>query len=487
MEHRDWSRHLAEIGRTMRGQPFWKAALFGLQCLRRQWPVYERLCVGREWGNAKAVSRVLERFWRAIPTGYAIGPSYLAAIEDSTVVPEEDWDTLAVEFVQNLEILFTIFEEKDRAGAVTMAEQNLEFLSLYLDWEDTGWEGIHPLMAAEMEVQAGLARKIAVVPNKDKRAFAAAQQSAPVESILQDHWFRDYPDYKPIRRKRSAPGGDGLRFRTPYQKSRPGDKAWRQVMDREAAMMDGLAQYQASGWKPEAVQDYHTRNFAQGNYRDFYRKMYKLYFDQAEDLYLRDRPMEEVLRALYQAAESLLLCTELARGDAGAERPLGFGRTVAGYAMLIYRYEEAAALLEEGGSPCLQFLCRLLRGLRDGETEALLPACEAAADPIYCGADWNLIRALWSGEPEGVRAALVKMLRAIRAVENLYLEVFPQLLILAARAAAGMGLSVRPIHVSELPEALIGTESPFRPEDSRPFGVEALGPLPGRPAPDGPS
>ena len=47
-------------------------------------------------------------------------------------------------------------------------------------------------------------------------------------------------------------------------------------------------------------------------------------------------------------------------------------------------------------------------------------------------------------------------------------------LILSLRAAAMLGHVIRPIAVSELPAALIGTENPFDPENSRPFGAEVL-------------
>ncbi|MDE7428366.1 MAG: YjaG family protein, partial [Lachnospiraceae bacterium] len=73
----NWDAHLMQIEVLMKGQPFWKIALFGVMCAERQWPVYERLCVGREWGNAKGMRKVMERIWQAIPTGYAIGDSYM--------------------------------------------------------------------------------------------------------------------------------------------------------------------------------------------------------------------------------------------------------------------------------------------------------------------------------------------------------------------------------------------------------------------------
>ncbi len=116
--------HIMQVKVLMKGQPFWKIALFGVMCVERQWPVYERLCVGREWGNAKGVRKVMERVWQAIPTGYAIGDSYMGIIEDSVFVATEDWDVLAVEYIQNMMFLLELFESKDKKAAPKIAERN---------------------------------------------------------------------------------------------------------------------------------------------------------------------------------------------------------------------------------------------------------------------------------------------------------------------------------------------------------------------------
>ena len=75
-------------------------------------------------------------------------------------------------------------------------------------------------------------------------------------------------------------------------------------------------------------------------------------------------------------------------------------------------------------------------------------------------------------DPEEIRNCAIKMLRAIRMMESIYCEVFPAFLILAMRCAAQMGIAIRKINVSELPEQLTGIESPFDVKNSMPFGVE---------------
>lgn len=480
-----WEKHLGQVEALLKGAPFWKTALFGVQCLRRQKPVYERLCVGREWGNARGLHKVVERFYQAIPTGYAIGGSYLAAIEDSAVVPEEDWDALAVEYVQNVELLLELFESKDKKAARALAERNLEFLYIYLDFEATGHEGLHPLMEAEMEFQIRLAETLKAAENRDKRALVQQCREAEVESILQDAWFADYPDYKPVRRKKTGPGSDGLRFRTAHQIACLKNKDYNLCWEADAGRFAALEAYRASEWYgrppmavlPPALEraSIGVHMFAKGKYRDFYESMCFRYDKRAQELYLKGEDMAEVLKALYQAGECAILSTRLWReGGRQGDRPYwGYQHTGTYYAMLIYRYDEAERMIEDGETAYARLLWRLLAGDREG-AGALLEACRAQADGIYRGTDWRMAEALCRGDGEAVRAAAVKYLRAIRAVESLYCEVFPMPLILALRAAAGMGCEIRPIAVSELPAALIGVESPFAPAESRAFGVEMV-------------
>lgn len=480
-----WEAHLGRVETLLKGLPFWKVALFGVQCLRRQEPVYARLCVGREWGNARGLHGVVERFFQAIPTGYAIGGRYLTVIEDSAVVPTEDWDVLAAEYVQNVEQMLEVFEEKDRRAGRALAERNLNFLYIYLDFEATGYRGLHPLMAAEMDFQIQTAEAIRAAENRDKRDFVRQCREAAVESILQDQWFADYPDYKPVRRKREGPGSDGLRFRTAHQVACLKDRNYNLCWEGDARRFQALEEYRASPWYGAPPMEtlppdlegtsIGVHLFARGKYRDFYESICFRYSARAQELYLKGQDIAEVLRSLHQAGESAILSTRLWResGREG-ERPYwGYQHTGAYYAMLIYRYDEAEAMIAEGASAYERLLGRLFAGDTEG-ARALAPLCRERADGIYRGTDWRLAEALCSGDSETIRTAAVKFLRAIRGVESLYCEVFPMPLILSLRAAAMLGHVIRPIAVSELPAALIGTENPFDPENSRPFGAEVL-------------
>ena len=86
----DWNNvpfreHFAEITRQLNRQAFWKTALFGVLLLERQWPVYERLSMGRTWGAAKEVRQVLDRLWKGVPTGMRLDDKYLLMLEENPV------------------------------------------------------------------------------------------------------------------------------------------------------------------------------------------------------------------------------------------------------------------------------------------------------------------------------------------------------------------------------------------------------------------
>lgn len=501
----DWSPHLAQIEKMMKGKPFWKVALFCLMCVERQWPVYERLSVGREWGNAAALSKVIDRFFKAIATGYAIGDSFYGMIDDSIVVAEEDWDVLAGEFVTNIQAIFEMLADKDKSAARVFADRNAQFLDVYLDFEATDYPGIHPLVEKEKAFQLRLAEKIEQVQTLEKALFLEECRANFPESILGDFWFENYPDYQPIKRRKTKPAGDGLRFRTAHQIKCSTNKDWMLVKENREKLFLALDAFQKSGYQADAflaepgfilpngnkrwsLAQSLIKMFSQKEYARLYTSLCHDYFSLAESGYLSGRPMEETLQRLYQAGKCAIISARLhdeipekEQKERKLQRPSwGFGRSMLLQAMLIYAYDEAARLLNEQDSPYAGFLCNMLLG-RYSQAEAYLKACESSADPLYRGADLRLVQALFGRDAEDIRACAVQMIRAIRRVEDLYREVFPIFPILVVRCAAQTGVPIRKIDVSELPEALLGEKSPFHIESSQPFGLERF--LESRPTP----
>lgn len=197
-----FAAHLDGLVKELKKQAFWKTALFGVVLLERQWPVYERLSVGRTWGAAKEVRKVLDRLWKGVPTGARIGDNFWMLLEDNPVEPvTEAWDPAAALTVKGCLRLMEIFREKDRKAAGELAEGNLMFLAQAL--AACGEEGnfTHPLFQAELDFQNALCARLCGVPNSEKVAFVNACKGEAVDSIMGQLWFPDYPDYKPLKRK----------------------------------------------------------------------------------------------------------------------------------------------------------------------------------------------------------------------------------------------------------------------------------------------
>lgn len=203
----DWNpgpfpAHCQELSKALGRQAFWKTALFGVLLLERQWPVYERLSVGRPWGAAKEIRQVLDRLWMGVPTGARLDDKFLLALEENPVEPQEmPWDLAAASTVADALRLIHVFRRKDKKAAGELAERNLRCLCLCLSACGEACTPEHPLAAAELAYQRALCGRLCEVPNQEKAAFIARCRQEAAGSLLGDRWFPDYPDYPPLKRR----------------------------------------------------------------------------------------------------------------------------------------------------------------------------------------------------------------------------------------------------------------------------------------------
>ena len=229
--------HFIELSRQMKRQAFWKTALFGVLLLERQWPVYERLSVGRAWGASKEVRRVLDRLWKGVPSGMRLDDKYLLMLEENPVAPkEEPWDWVASCMVEHSLALIYIFRKKDNKAAGELAEKNLRCLCFFLDACGEECTPEHPLAAAEMAFQRELCQRLCQVPNKDKNVFLEQCRGEDQGSLLGESWFFDYPDYPPLKRKAKklpALRYAHLRYEEYVQAAKQRDEQGQNAWDRE--------------------------------------------------------------------------------------------------------------------------------------------------------------------------------------------------------------------------------------------------------------
>jgi len=194
--------HCSKLSKQLNRQAFWKTALFGVLLLERQWPVYEKLSVGRTWGAAKEVRQVMDRLWKGVPTGIRLDDKYLLMLEENPVKPQsEPWDSVAACMVRDCHALIYTFFKKDKKAAGILAEQNLRSLNVFLDICREDCTPDHPLVVAELTFQWELCQRLSEISNKEKVVFIAQCREENVGNLLGNRWFPDYPEYKPLKRK----------------------------------------------------------------------------------------------------------------------------------------------------------------------------------------------------------------------------------------------------------------------------------------------
>lgn len=356
-----FAAHLDGLEKELKKQAFWKTALFGVVLLERQWPVYERLALGREWGAAKEVRKVLDRLWKGIPTGMRIGDNFWMLLEDNPVEPvTEAWDPVAALTVDGCLRLMEIFREKDKKAAGELAERNLKFLGQALSV--CGEEGnfTHPLFQAELDFQTALCARLCQVPNSEKTEFVNTCKGETVDSIMGDLWFPDYPDHKPLKRKAKKAGEirySHIRYDEWFAKLREKDEngldAWDHIKERLQQNDTWL------NWQEKWPNDYPAQQ--SGRF--------------APDV-ARRWPMPEGLADFY-GCESLSLYLD-AEHCYGCRENAELTR---GLLWLAARSQEACYSLLERGWPCSDWLDH-----RNSMTKNLIvPAAYA-----ICAGDWKL-------------------------------------------------------------------------------------------------
>lgn len=114
---------------------FWKSAVFGLDCIRQEYAVYEELARDRQFDMSKFLKKTIERFWKAAATGYSMDEQYLLAIEESFFEPRDEWEKLALEIVQDLYDFFYAVAEKNSQNAIDMKERQYALIEHFCSIE----------------------------------------------------------------------------------------------------------------------------------------------------------------------------------------------------------------------------------------------------------------------------------------------------------------------------------------------------------------
>ncbi len=491
-----FAAHLERLEKELKKQAFWKTALFGTVLLERQWPVYERLAVGREWGAAREVRKVLDRLWKGVPTGVRIGDNFWQLLEDNPVEPvTEPWDPVAALMMDNALHLMKLFREKDGKAAGELAQRNLLFLGQALS--ACGEEGnfSHPLFQAELDFQNALCARLCQVPNREKVEFVNTCKGETVDSIMGELWFPDYPDYKPLKRKKKQE--TVLRYTSTQYDSLLEEKG---RSDWERRQMD-IQEYERlldTGFWPDWADGTPGRAITASNVIYVYDALQWEYSVGAKECLLStgDGVRAKALYGLAAQSCEALLCL-IDRGWPTEKRGTdGFGRDLLFPAQCAYLAGDIPLTLKllqrswttEYQGPNCQMLREPQTGWLDREEirvfYAFLRREDAEAQTLLdaCGDPWTEpYRLLLARDGAGLHKYIVKQIRALRGHYEYQAYrptvAFSSLVLLKLTRQREVEVEVP--HVVELPPALLDdtpADTEKWPLAGRALLKEALGP-----------
>ena len=197
-----------QVKTTLKKVPFWKAGTFGLNCIRQEYAVYEILAKDRCFDITKFLKKTVERFFKALATGYAMDEQYLLAIEESFFEPRDEWEKLALQVVQDLCDYFYAVHEKKPATAIAMQERQILFIESYksaLGEMDSEKESmISDLLTRTYKQHMNWATELAELSNKEKKTYLAKLQEESLPSLLGDDILKHRPAIipeKPTKKK----------------------------------------------------------------------------------------------------------------------------------------------------------------------------------------------------------------------------------------------------------------------------------------------
>lgn len=483
--------HCKALETDLSHQAFWKTALFGTILLERQWPIYARASVGRAWGAAREVRKVLDRFWQAIPTGVRIHDKYLLSLEEHPVEPAaEPWDQAAAAVLAGCVRLLEVFGKKDKKAAGRLAGENLHTLERFLSACGEEYAPEHPLVQAELTVQRDLCQRLCQVPNGEKPALVAACRGADFGSLLGERWFPGFSELKPLKR-RAKPVAELRYTSTRYDALLAEERKashWER-RQKEIRLREQLLETRAWPARPDGTPG---RALNASDVIRTYDVLQWEYSAGAKECLLStgDGALAKVLYGLAaQSCEALLCLIDL--GWPTEQRGTdGFGRDLltparcaclAGDIPLTLRLLQRSWTCDYQGPNC-QMLREPQTGWLDREEirvlYALLQGDEAGARNLlveYAGEAWAApYRLLLAGDGAGLHKHVVKHIRALRGHYEYQAYrptvAFSSLVLL--KLARLRGVAVEVPQVVELPPALLD-DAPADP-DARPLAGQAL-------------
>lgn len=178
------TEHNNKIEKIFHKALYWKAAAFGTLCIQQEYQLYEQLAKDRFFDMSVHLKKAVNRFWKAVTTGYAIDDKYLLIIEESFFEPRDEWEKMALQIVQDIQDLYYAVWKKDAKKTLETGKRQLALLEKYCVLMGEKYSMEHPQVKRVMEQQINLAEELVAVTKQDKKEYLAALQKREVETLI---------------------------------------------------------------------------------------------------------------------------------------------------------------------------------------------------------------------------------------------------------------------------------------------------------------
>ena len=196
--------YIEETKERFKKAPFWKCAAFGLACMFQEYEIYEKIAKDRAFDMSKFLKKTMERFWKAVATGYSMDEKYILAIEESFFEPKNEWEQLALQIIEDFSDFFYGVYEKKTEKVLEMQERQLKLLEKYFSLLGENMSVESDLIKKVFSYHEQWAMEISMVANKDKKKFLEEFQTREFTGLFGDEFEKQLPKEpkeKPAKKK----------------------------------------------------------------------------------------------------------------------------------------------------------------------------------------------------------------------------------------------------------------------------------------------
>ena len=140
------TEHIMKLKQIFNKALYWKIAAFSTLCIQQEYQIYEKLAKDRCWDMTTHLKKTVNRFWRAVTTGYAMDDKYLLIVEESFFEPRDRWEELALQVVVDIHDLYYAVWKKDVEKTLDISNRQFKLVEKYCELIGEKFDDANPLV-----------------------------------------------------------------------------------------------------------------------------------------------------------------------------------------------------------------------------------------------------------------------------------------------------------------------------------------------------